>query len=316
MRSVARHGAPVATTNPVGAALLLDHLTQAGVGFAVTHRESEVAIGEVVSDVDLLVDREPHSALAAMFEAGPPPLRLVVIWPYDLRSVTTFWLTDDGRSGVQLDFVGDPDGLGRYGFKTDAFLERASAGARWRRLHSSDELAYLARKRAVKGQSSGINASGVLGDAGPDRTEELVANQTARRALSQSVLRTHRYATRLRSPIGHWVELVGGSEASVLAGALSSRFRSTLVTAEAYERPTGRSAQWPWWLKHIAPIRWRPGIVVSWCRNELAAPHADVRVRPDGRDADEYAAAIVNAMSESAMRRLQVRVSDRRTQCM
>jgi hypothetical protein len=134
---------------------LLSELARWGLRFAFLHGEDRHFKGELLSDIDLLVEEDPYAVvfrLACRREMHG--LVLVEVWPYDVGALTSFWMTPRGDAVVQLDLLQDPRGLGTYGLRTDYALSRAQAGHRWPRVRRADEATYVAVKRAVKGQTS------------------------------------------------------------------------------------------------------------------------------------------------------------------
>ena len=113
------------TTSGELATRLLDVLSGTRAEFVVLHREADIAHGLVTSDLDLAVGDDVFATIRALVgPAGAAGLVPVAAWPYDLTSMSTFWCTHDARDGVQLDLTYDPDGLGRYGFRTGEMLAR------------------------------------------------------------------------------------------------------------------------------------------------------------------------------------------------
>ncbi len=139
------------TTSADLAMRVLDELERVEPRFVVLHGEAALSRGEATSDVDVAIGRDPVDVVADLSELlaenGVAP---IMLWPYDRNSLTIFWSDGDGDRGVQLDLVCDPEGQGRYGFRTGELIARAGRGERWPRLDAADELLYLIRKRQVK----------------------------------------------------------------------------------------------------------------------------------------------------------------------
>ncbi len=155
------------TTGHAAAVYILDELAASAVRFAVLHRESEFAASGVDSDIDTIVDRDPDDVLRTLIPGlAGHGLRPIMRWPYDRNSVTFFLCDDSGAEGAQLDLVYDPEGVGRYGFRTAVLLDGAVAGERWPRLGDLDEQLYLLRKRQVKRDAGTVRQ--LVGDLGAD----------------------------------------------------------------------------------------------------------------------------------------------------
>lgn len=148
----------MATTGTSMGVRLLDALSALDSRTAVLHGEAEIAGGAIPSDIDTVVDAVPDQLIDRLLEqletdgqsGGETDPSVILRWPYDRQSTTYFFADAGGNLGVQLDLVHDPDGAGRYGFKSGALLDRAEPGARWCRLHPDDEYLYVLRKRQVK----------------------------------------------------------------------------------------------------------------------------------------------------------------------
>src|SRR5690606_22284848 len=65
---------------------------------------------------------------------------------------------------------------------------------------------------------------------------------------------------RISQPVGWWVEVTGDG-ADEAAALIFARFDDFLPHCRREDRPTHRSA-W-WWLRRVAPIRLRPGVVIG-----------------------------------------------------
>lgn len=140
----------MATTRPELAWAVLDALAAAQFPFAVLHGEGRVSHGDVSGDVDVAVGVRLSVAIPDLIERLRGRLHLVMVFPYDLASASTFWATPDGLDGCQIDLLHDPDGRGRYGLRTDEALAIAIPGSRWRRLDDETSRCYLISKRWLK----------------------------------------------------------------------------------------------------------------------------------------------------------------------
>jgi hypothetical protein len=214
---------------------VLDQLGRVEPRFVVLHGESELSRGRARSDVDVAVAGNPQSIAWSLAEAlAPSGMVPIMLWPYDRNSLTVFLADEADGGGVQLDLVCDPSGQGRYGFCTDALIDRAVPGERWPRLHPDDEMLYLVRKRQVKRDTDEV--ARLLGSVPADSTTTLIAR--AAEAFSQpgsdhlvDMLSTGRftdpkgaafdrrwrniaansgfYRARLRQAVGVWVSVSG-----------------------------------------------------------------------------------------------------------
>src|SRR4051812_29477386 len=116
----------VATTCPETARTLLDGMCELGIPFAILHDQQALLDGVLASDVDVAVSEPVEMALAALAPWGcARGLYLVCVWPYDVAGLSTFWMTEDGAAGAQLDLLYDPAGRGKYGLRTDLAVRRS-----------------------------------------------------------------------------------------------------------------------------------------------------------------------------------------------
>lgn len=310
------------TTDPGIASSALDAIVEAGVGFAVLHREKDIAAGNVSSDLDLVIDRPPEEALVAAWPAIlGAGLHPVVVFPYEVDELTVFLCDRQARGAAQVDLLGDSHGTSLFGLRGHQVIRRAVHGARWPTAHPLDELLYLTRKRQAKNDSERVEelrarASTYEWKELRARAGELfvppvaeavlgaLANGLAAfpyRATGAYRARTlARRAGRLRQPAGFWVELVG-PDAAGPAAALAARFAPFLVTARAVERPA--SGQLRWWSASVAPVRWRPGLVVSSART-THRPRADLVLAAGRSGVDTLAEQTVEALRSRVERRL------------
>lgn len=120
--------------------------------YAVLHNEDLIARGEPTSDIDVVVKNHPVEVVARLQDTlAAEGIYLVMLWNYDIGAWTSFWSRSPRLGGVQLDLWRDPEGRGRYGVRTDMLLLHRERGTRYDRLDRLGELAYLVRKRYVKG---------------------------------------------------------------------------------------------------------------------------------------------------------------------
>jgi hypothetical protein len=312
----------MATSDPVLAKSALDVLADSGVRFAVLHKESAIASGSILSDVDLVVDQDPREIVAqhvpALHRVGLHP---IVVWPYDVASTATVFLAlSDGSDGVQIDFLRDPSGAGRYGVRSTVLLEDAQPGERWPTIRADHQFLYLIRKRSCKGEEDEVaRLLASVSDLEKRRlgreTEKLFSPRAAERLRPlldpgpgrdrerpdvHPAIGSLRLLGRLRHPIGFWVD-VAGDGASACAQALSARFGRYLPWTRAEQRPRA-PAEPLWWCLNVAPVRWRAGLFVTWSRNPRRIPRADSTFASDRGSLDDISGRVVSAMERRVLR--------------
>jgi hypothetical protein len=308
---------PVPTTDAGAAEAALGALESANVDFAVLHGSERLEGDGPLSDVDIVVFESPATVIArargALQEREMVP---IVMWPYDIGGSTTVFLCTAGAtSGVQLDMLHDPRGLGTYRLATDGFRFEPSPSHPHPEVIELDRLIYLWSKRSVKGQVERLEAiEADLAAWDPaevqDAAGRLITRDDWRRAVTgapaghprvewsstwiRAWLRGRRILQRVRSPIGFWAHLTGdrGADAEVVV----DRFRRILVRAVAAESPGGPNAL-PWYLQTVTPVRLRPGLVVSYGAVPRGVPVPDLVVA-DAEDVDEAAKLLVSAMAD------------------
>lgn len=275
----------MATTSPELAAAVLDGLLETGLPFAVLHKERNLAAGQVSSDVDIVTDVSPRILMESAYHVFTRVgLRPIIGWLYDVGALTVFLITVN-FDGVQLDILHDKSGHNRYGIRADVAVRSSVRGERWPRLHPDDELLYLIRKRAIKRDEPSLlellhkarsvpsgrlqeRAVELMGARAKADVLELISGRynavTRRRGLGRPVSLT-RYAKRLLRPTGFWVEIRGDEErCRGQAVDLAHGLGRVLPVARAFSRPVSHVAQGPWALQELAPVRWRPGVAVTW----------------------------------------------------
>lgn len=162
------------TTDPGLVITLLTALEATGIHYAVLHREPDVAVGAIDSDIDIAVDRPAYEVVGRLADAvSAADLQLVLVWPYDTNALTTFWLSQGCAAGVQLDVLHDPDGANSYSLRTGAALGRTERGDRWLRLAREVEYLYLLSKRWAKGDAVRVAEMSRRVAGGTDRRELL-----------------------------------------------------------------------------------------------------------------------------------------------
>lgn len=306
------------TTSAAIASAALEALSDAGVRFAFLHAEEALARGTKPTDLDLVVDREATVVVARSAQAfASRGLYPVMVWVQDVGGgACVFYASEDARQGVQLDLLFDRQGLGKYGLRSQAALDTAAQGVRWDRLHPTAELLYLVNKRHWKADRPRLE---VLLDrmralpVGERRTmvrhvfaghaatllERLVDASdplSVRRPLTsrQWMAELGRWVGRVRHPTGYWVDC-SGDEARAAAAELVRRFGRLLPYAFAAPRPLSGRLGPAWWLRHVVPLRYRAGLIVSWssCSN---AARADLCVQVRSNCPDDLGRQVVGVM--------------------
>lgn len=279
---------------------------------AILHGEERLARLGHVSDVDVVSDIAAFQAVQAAapywLEIGLHP---IIFWPYDVGGTATVFLATPGaEQGVQLDILYDPDGQGRYGLRSTALLEYVVPGTKFPRLHPSATQTYTARKRQVKGDLDAYRAS--LSAARPEIervAQRVLAPRAARELIAHgrigprrmSSSRVRRLAVRVAKPVGAWVHLIHNDAGDLhrTATALTERLERILPHITMSELPSrGPWFAW-WWGREVAPIRWRPGVFISWSNRPSKGP--DVRIEQPA-DVEDAAQQMVAALRNRALR--------------
>ena len=305
------------TTDGDAAVSVLAALRSADVDFAVLHGSERLARPGSLSDVDTVVGSSPRSTIdRARGELARRGMFPVLVWPYDIGGSSTVFLTDDrATSGVQLDMLHDPEGLGRYRIRSEALLSGSHASDGTPTVADTDRLIYLWVKRRSKRQDVPLGeveaslqalAPEAVSEAAhrivtrTDWIEEITGNVESSRtgrwsgAARRTMLQGRRVAWRLAAPIGFWAHLPG-DEANT-AARLAERFDRVLVRAKAVPAPGGHMP-WPWYAREVVPVRLRPGLVVSYGARPRWVPAPDLVLDDTPVDLDEIAARLVAAMS-------------------
>jgi hypothetical protein len=308
----------VATTGGRLARAALDALASVGVGFVVLHHESAVAHADARGDVDLAVADPPRVILERARAAwSAVDLHPVMVWSYDVGlTVTVFLATGEGRDGVQLDLLHDPDGLGKYGVKSSVLVAAGVPGQRWLMANPDHELLYSIRKRSFKRDRRRLadllsaarmtpplrlaaEVPRLFSPRGADLMRSALegdVDEVMGRSAADPLHEAARRVGRLTRPPGFWVEMTTtATDAAASARKLADRFGGYLPHAAAGHRPASTVKAWAWWLHDVAPVRWRPGLFVSWSSGVDRWPSADLVVTSDGSDIDHLARRIVTA---------------------
>jgi len=305
----------LATTNARLAAAVLDSLEGSGLEFAVLHGEEAIAAGDVTSDLDVVVAIHPIAAVAqAAAQLESAGLFPVIVWDYDVGGTATVLLaTRDASEGVQLDLMYDPSGRGKYGARTGPMLASRVSGVRWPTVGDEHRIAYLIRKRHVKGDEGRLNV--LLSEARQifqpqfmtlvretfsrrvaDSIQDLVDGRgSARRVPYPGGYRFRnawRRAKRILHPTGFWVEIADESAAEAVV-EVAERFKRFLPAVAVGVRPSGLLARIGWILSIVAPVRWRAGVYLS---GGFGWPRGDLRLAALG-DLDILCSQIVHGMN-------------------
>jgi hypothetical protein len=294
--------ATVATTSSRLANDVLTALTEAGVRLSVLHGEEDLVAGDVGSDVDLVVEAPLADALDATLleglrERGMFP---VIHWPYDVAgAATVFFTNDDASEGVQIDTLCDPEGRGKFGVRTDVLLARTEPGKAWPRVDPLYSLLYQLRKRHWKRQQEripplvarlgthsleAVSAAAAEMFVDPDTVLALAAGSDPTRLPRESTTyparNLVRRLSRLVSPIGAWVEFSGPGSTKA-ADLAVERFARFLPIAARANRPAKLAAP-AWWLRQVAPVRWRPGLVAGVAHQPGGLADIEIAVQEGG----------------------------------
>lgn len=278
----------------------------------VLHRERDVAVHEVSSDVDIAIASRPLAVLSVVAprleDRGVLP---ILVFHYDRGAYSFFFSNRDGSGGAQVDVVHDPAGVGRYGFKTDALLANRHDGARWPTTSHLDEALYVLRKRQVKRDMHGLLRARDHADEFDarrlqDRCQAIFSPHAAsavRGALAgrfdhatgtrQVWLSRVMRPSRLTRRCGYWVHLPAGPTEP--AHELARRM-SRIVNVRITE-PRCRAVLRDLWRPRLVvsfgslPLRFRPDLVIQ-------AGHP-VRV-------DDLTRELIGAMHQKALRQFRL----------
>jgi hypothetical protein len=292
----------MATTSSDAALKAVVAIQGTGVRHAILHGEEDLVRGDVDSDVDIVADRAVHEVVRSVADQWQAlGLYPVIVWPYDTGGTGSIFLTTlDAGVGVQLDILHDPEARGRYGVRTDRLLRAAHAGDEFTTVAPTQSAAYLLAKRISKGQTSEARrlvelvppAEIDLDVLRPDVAD--VVRSFMRDGSSNTGWRRKpspgRLLTRLRNPVGAWIEL-SADDSKDVAAELISRFALFLPHAVLIPAPHLGT-----WVASVAPTRWRAGIVASHGRRIGITPTPDLSIL-DRVSVDEACRRTVVAIS-------------------
>lgn len=300
----------MATTDPRLALTALEILRDAGIEYAMLHGRDRLLAGDV-SDVDLVVGEFPEDIVVATHDRfAHNGLHPVVMTRYDLAGTRGVWyLSADASQGVQLDFLHDPQGLGRQGVRSDALLAATKTGDFPPEIDHEHQLIYLWRKRVWKRQHHRLGelrrdaakcSHARLVEAsilvtGSSRTAAELLGTDPRppwiQTISHPLLRAKRILTRLREPAGFWLHVPGEK----VARAVVARFARFLPHALTRRMPvTGVLS--PLSILSVQSVRLRPGVIVSYGL-QPHFPHPDLVV-DEGDSVDRVLTTCVATMSQ------------------
>ncbi len=299
------------TTDSKLALTALEILTEAGVGYAMLHGREGLLEGEVVSDVDLVVDLEPDEIIAATRAAfASRGLFPVVVTRYDLAGTMVAWYAlEDASEAVQLDFLHDIEGLGRQGLRSAGLLAFSLRDRFPPFVSAEAELVYLWRKRVWKRQLARLDElrtpaaslpvarviEASIAVTGSERTaRELFGKRPLPawiQTISHPVLRAKRIGARIALPAGFWLHVSSRD----LAAQVADTFHRFLPHSRIGEVPRSRVARSRWFWSSVQPVRLRPGIYVSYGL-EPDRPRPDL-VAADNVSARDAGMACVEAMA-------------------
>jgi hypothetical protein len=287
-------------------------LSKASVKFAVLHGYEQLETDRI-SDVDVVVGQDPRTVIreteAYWREAGLVP---IIIWPYDIgATVAVFLTTRDARDGVQLDMLYDPDGIGRYGVRSESLLRFVEERPLAPVVDQAARLLYLWQKRTAKHQIDRLDslrreAIGIGPDLLESMSREITGFDSAARGLIGSqvvarprrrpaaVARLTRLGHRLRRPTGAWVHV----PLDEIGGELVRRLSRHLVIVRSASLPPPASQPF-WYFAAVAPVRYRPGIFISVGQEHRFVVRPDVQIR--GSHPDQAAMELVEALRKRTM---------------
>lgn len=304
--------AQMPTTSGELARVCLAGLMEAGVRFAVLHGYEQLETDRI-SDIDVVVAQDPRAVIRETErywrEAGLVP---IIVWPYDIgATVALFLTTRDAREGVQLDMLYDPEGIGRYGVRSDVLLRFVEERPLAPVVDQAARLLYLWQKRTAKDEIDRLDslrreAIGIGRDRLESMSREITGSVSSARGLIGSEIvtsprrrpavmaRLSRLVKRLRRPTGAWVHVRLDEVGSELAGRLS---RHLVIVRSGNLPPLLRQALW--YLVDVAPVRYRPGIFISVGQQPrfVVAPDFEIVTNHP----DQAAAELVEALTKRTM---------------
>lgn len=310
----------MSTTDPKLAVIILDCMAASGVEFAVLHDEAGVAAGSTRSDVDLVTARAPLEILSVIDDClSGSDIHPIVSWRYDVDSSSLFFTDGTATEGAQLDLVYGSTGLGNYGLRSTAILDKSEPGDRWMKASEVHELLYSIRKRHLKRQRDELNELLAIARDLPlgeltNGCHEIFSRGTAGSMIAMLAGKSQgvgvaewsrrgwrnvgRLARRLRHPAGFWVALQGGDSAS-LARQASARF-ARLLPASGHGMWDGSIEDSVRSLKELAAVRWRAGVFVTHGQvPPLTEP--DVTLQAEDMGLERAIGVIVDAMQSRLM---------------
>jgi hypothetical protein len=292
----------MATTSSDAASKAVVAIQGTGVRHAILHGAEDLVRGDVASDVDLVADRTVHEVVRSVAPRWQAMgLYPVIVWPYDTGGTGSIFLsTLDAVVGVQLDILHDPHARGRYGVRSDLLLSAAEAGGELTTVAPPQAVAYLLAKRIGKGQIAEARRLTELLPAAeidldvlrPD-VADVVRSFMRDGSFDKGWSRKRspgRLLTRLRRPVGAWVEL-SADDSEEVASELISRFGRFLPHSVLIPAPHLGT-----WMTSVAPTRWRAGIVASHGRRVGITPAPDLSI-PGLVSVDEACRRVVMSIS-------------------
>ena len=273
--------------------------------------------GNVQSDVDIVVGSFPPLIVGqALSEFRTNRLHPIVINPYDAGgSASVYMATDNAEGGLQLDMYYDPRGVGRFGLRTGPLLSNSVQGVQWPVVSPEYRAVYLLRKRHWKGEKPKIDRLReevrLLDQRKLEEAMRSLTTPTVSRSLNNLIQDNwhnfrsstgnvladqQRRLKRIRQPVGFWISIQGaGSER--IANDLARRFENVIRT-KVGKRPTRRWQEALWLAREVAPIRWKPGLFVSWSSGSHEHFAADL----DLSTSDDDPAGLVVRSMEARLR--------------
>ena len=309
------------TTHPDLAYAICARLQESSTTAALLHPLPPKGSGLPVTDVDLVLSRRPTQPVIEEFARdvlAPLGLTAILGWPYDHDAVAIFATDSTARCGVHLDLVHDMRGCGKLGVRYARFLEGPllATGHGGTTVGDLDQRLYLLRKRHWKQQRTELagvraeahatrsallaRASEVLVPAAQRDVTALLADAEVvprfSRTLQSRAVTAARLTRRLLDPIGSWVHLQEGDRD--LATLVATRFGNTLVHSRAIDLTTSSAAlRARVWLREIAPIRWRPGLAVSFGPPVTSHPRPDLTLGAARLGVEDASGEIVRWLS-------------------